>query len=33
LEDDNISDEEYSLILNELVKFNDMKEEIRSDKS
>jgi len=33
LEDDNISDEEYSLILNELVKFNDMKEDIRSDKS
>src|SRR5678816_3797638 len=30
LEDDHISDEEYSLILNELVKFNEMKEEIRS---
>ena len=30
LEDDYISDEEYSLILNELVKFNEMKEEIRS---
>ena len=31
LEDDNISDEEYSLILNELVKFNEMKEELRSE--
>ena len=30
LEDDYISDEEYSLILNELVKFNEMKEEIRN---
>jgi len=30
LEDDNISNEEYTLILNELVKFNEMKEEIRS---
>ena len=30
LEDDNISGEEYSLILKESVKFNDMKEEIRS---
>jgi len=30
LVDDNISDEEYSLILNEFVKFNEMKEEIRS---
>jgi len=30
LEDDNISDEEYSLIINELEKFNDMKEEVRS---
>ena len=30
LEDDYISDEEYTLILNELVKFNEMKEEIRS---
>ena len=30
LEDDNISNEEYSLILNELVKFNEMKEEIRN---
>ena len=30
LEDGYISDEEYSLILNELVKFNEMKEEIRS---
>ena len=31
LEDDYISDEEYSLILNELTKFNEMKEEIRSE--
>ena len=31
LEDDYISDEEYSLILNELGKFNEMKEEIRSE--
>ena len=31
LEDDFISDEEYSLILNELGKFNEMKEEIRSE--
>ena len=31
LEDDYISDEEYSLILKELVKFNEMKEEIRSE--
>src|SRR6218665_1262954 len=30
LVDDNVSDEEYSLILNEFVKFNEMKEEIRS---
>src|ERR1043165_4537815 len=30
LEDDNISDEEYSLILNEREKFNEMKDEIRS---
>ena len=30
LEDDNFSDDEYSLTLNELVKFNEMKEEIRS---
>ena len=30
LEDDNISDEEYSLILNERVNFTEMKEEIRS---
>ena len=30
LEDGYISDEEYSLILNELGKFNEMKEEIRS---
>src|SRR6218665_1184226 len=30
LVDDNISDEGYSLILNEFVKFNEMKEEIRS---
>ena len=30
LEDDYISDEEYSLILNELGKFNEMKEEIRN---
>src|SRR6218665_4073820 len=30
LVDDNITDEEYSLILNEFVKFNEMKEEIRS---
>ena len=28
LEDDNISGEEYSLILNELVKFNEMKEKL-----
>src|SRR6218665_3492463 len=27
LVDDNVSDEEYSLILNEFVKFNEMKEE------
>src|SRR5688572_3529662 len=31
LEDDCISDDEYSLILNELRKFNEMKEEIRSE--
>ena len=31
LEDDYISDDEYSLILNELTKFNEMKEEIRSE--
>ena len=31
LEDDNISDEEYSLILNELERFNEMKKEIRSE--
>src|SRR5688572_17035010 len=31
LEDGYISDEEYSLILNELTKFNEMKEEIRSE--
>ena len=30
LEDDHISGEEYSLILSERVKFNEMKEEIRS---
>ena len=30
LEDGYISDEEYSLVLNELVKFNEMKEEIRN---
>src|SRR6218665_1506310 len=30
LMDDNVSDEEYSLILNEFVKFNEMKEAIRS---
>ena len=30
LADDRISDEEYSLILSELDKFNQMKEEIRS---
>ena len=30
LVDDNISDEEYSQILNEFVKFNEMKDEIRS---
>ena len=30
LVDDNISDEEYSLILNEFVKFNELKEEIRN---
>src|SRR5688572_7016060 len=30
LEDGYISDEEYSLVLNELGKFNEMKEEIRS---
>ena len=30
LVDDNVSDEEYSLILNEFVKFNKMKESIRS---
>ena len=30
LVDDNVSGEEYSLILNEFVKFNDMKEAIRS---
>src|SRR5688572_21444914 len=31
LEDGYISDEEYSLIQNELTKFNEMKEEIRSE--
>ena len=31
LEDDYISDQEYSLIQNELGKFNEMKEEIRSE--
>jgi len=31
LEDGYISDEEHSLILNELTKFNEMKEEIRSE--
>ena len=31
LEDGYISDDEYSLILNELGKFNEMKEEIRSE--
>jgi hypothetical protein len=31
LMDDNISDEEYSLILSEIEKFNGMKEEIRSN--
>ena len=31
LEDGYISDDEYSLILNELTKFNEMKEEIRSE--
>jgi len=31
LEDGYISDEEYSLIQNELMKFNEMKEEIRSE--
>ena len=31
LEDDNISSEEYSLILNERVKFNEMREEIRRE--
>lgn len=30
LQDDRISDEEYSLILSEVEKFNDMKEQIRS---
>ena len=30
LEDDNISDEEYSLILSEIDKFNSMKEEIKT---
>jgi hypothetical protein len=30
LDDDNISDEEHLLILNERTKFNEMKEEIRS---
>src|SRR6218665_3072392 len=30
LVDNNVSDDEYSLILNEFVKFNEMKEEIRS---
>jgi len=30
LTDDQISDEEYSLILSELDKFNQMREEIRS---